>query len=422
MGQIRCEFHPQAFFPGRNFGRKRSRVNVIGLSALRHRQFNFIPRTRRIYSLLIFASGSEAQVEAALRLLRRSEFYLRTADQVRQLCVLVRDNWQVNNVADICQKAGLPCRAKRQGGFYVTKPVLDLEALLAALLYPNDPRRLWNLLTTPYANSSPDPDRTATLAGSTEALVEYFTKLLGEALWLELIENLRTKPFFAVLDGILERLDPVSRYGRLLQSTGTEKDVLRERIEHYRLNLEKVIAILYDHFSGEYPTLLEAYDFLHLKILTDRKEDELYPEIEPPTDGFLIEAMTVHKAKGLEFDAVLLPDTTRPFFKKCDKQEKKGGKVARTATERFEITVLPDAIDSHAPVQVGWKVKTKQNDHFDRHQADEEKARRRDEARLLYVAMTRAKSKLIVFVPEKPKPDTWSEFLHAHENCKGASS
>ncbi len=347
---------------------------------------------------------------------------LRTADQVRQLCVLVRDNWQVNKVADICQEAGLPCRAKRQGGFYVTKPVLDLEALLAALLYPNDPRRLWNLLTTPYAKSSPDPDRTATLAGSTEALVEYFTKLLGEALWLELIEKLRTKPFFAVLAGILERLDPVSRYGRLLQSSGTEKDVLRERIEHYQLNLEKVIAILYDHFSGEYPTLLEAYDFLHLKILTDRKEDELYPEIEPPTDGFLIEAMTVHKAKGLEFDAVLLPNTTRPFFKKCDKQEKKGGKVDSTATKHFEITVVPDAIDSHAPVQVGWKNDTKQNDHFDRHQADEEKARRRDEARLLYVAMTRAKSQLIVFVPEEPKPDTWSEFLHAHENRKGASS
>ena len=157
-------------------------------------------------------------------------------------------------------------------------------------------------------------------------------------------------------------------------------------------------------------------------MLFRSKEDELYPEIEPPTDGFLIEAMTVHKAKGLEFDAVLLPNTTRPFFKKCDKQEKKGGKVDSTATKHFEITVVPDAIDSHAPVQVGWKNDTKQNDHFDRHQADEEKARRRDEARLLYVAMTRAKSQLIVFVPEEPKPDTWSEFLHAHENRKGASS
>lgn len=40
---------------------------------------------------------------------------------------------------------------------------------------------------------------------------------------------------------------------------------------------------------------------------------------------------------------------------------------------------------------------------------------RRDEARLLYVAMTRARRRLLIFVPECSKRDTWAELLDIGE-------
>ena len=40
---------------------------------------------------------------------------------------------------------------------------------------------------------------------------------------------------------------------------------------------------------------------------------------------------------------------------------------------------------------------------------------RRDEARLLYVALTRAKTCLTVLMPRELKENTWTEFLFEHK-------
>ena len=82
--------------------------------------------------------------------------------------------------------------------------------------------------------------------------------------------------------------------------------------QSYEMNLNKLLQILYENFTGEYVSLIEIYDFLQNKMNTNTDEDELYPE--PADRKSYVECMTVHKAKGDEFETVIFTVHTEEFF------------------------------------------------------------------------------------------------------------
>lgn len=110
--------------------------------------------------------------------------------------------------------------------------------------------------------------------------------------------------------------------------------------------------------------------------------------------------MTVHKAKGLEFDSVIIPNTNMDFFYENPKVGRKD----------CIVDCGPDG-----SFRLGWRLGRYMNDQYEKQRDDESMAIRRDEARLLYVAMTRARRRLLIFVPECSKRDTWAELLDIGE-------
>ena len=170
------------------------------------------------------------------------------------------------------------------------------------------------------------------------------------------------------------------------------------------LNLNKLLGILYEHFSGDFASLDSLYQFLNVKVTAMDDEDALYPDDLDPDAG-VVEIMTVHKAKGLEFDTVVMPFTGQLFGAGKRKRAQEKETTMKGATE------VLSQMNADGRLCVGWKRGKYSNQLYVEGLDAEEQAIRRDEARLLYVALTRAKCNLIVTTPADIEPDSWAEFL-----------
>lgn len=313
-------------------------------------------------------------------------------------CLLARTNKEVNKIAEICAKVGLDCRAKRDGGFYKSLPVLHLQALLGSLLYPEDPRRLWAFLETPYSSRIPDPKKIVDLGGRKEPILEYLLGILEKEGWTAFQKQSRFAVFFPLLEEMLEHFKPAARYRAWVKNDNYKAEL-------YALNLNKVLGVLYSHFAGDYASLYTVYQFLSNKIETDQDEDLVYPELQDEAGDSVIEAMTVHKAKGLEFETVIIPFTIRDFLSSLGQirmtMEEKDGRL------RLGWAYLQDkdkAIKDNKELML-------RNTCFEEDETLEDEALCRDEARLLYVALTRAKKNLILMLSKGPLDNNWSGFL-----------
>ena len=142
--------------------------------------------------------------------------------------------------------------------------------------------------------------------------------------------------------------------------------------------------------------MTDLCDFLRLKIMTDKEEEPA--EIESLNDIEYVEGLTVHGAKGLEFENVILPYMNDPFHQSF----------------RSEILISRDR------KTVGWVYRNKNQEDIKNKQYDflldeEEEEVAKEETRLLYVAMTRTIYGFYCFPVRKNyqnrKPSCWADLL-----------
>lgn len=137
-----------------------------------------------------------------------------------------------------------------------------------------------------------------------------------------------------------------------------------------------------------------------MNIQTNRSEGEA--EVQAADDYTSVLCMSVHKAKGLEFDTVVIPFTNKTF----------------PIFARTEILIDP------TNKRVGWNYsgdkekKNKRrnytpmkNDLYDDLREEEADAVYKEEVRILYVAMTRAINNLFCLVPDAKNERTWAHLI-----------
>ena len=341
-------------------------------------------------------------------LIRRVESSGKPAGEKTRVVMLTRTNNELRQLAGILRRNRIPAEIRRDGSFYASEAVRDFYIMVSSFLFSDEPKYIFNYLLTPYAGETDPMDLNDMehLHGDHENLVSYLDRFLDQTNWKKYHKELRLRPVLAVLKEILDDDTLIDHYIRnskaRMKARGWEDNRCNaaafSAAMQYQANLEKLMEILERNLGGDKVSIYDVYKFLKLKIATDRSETEaevITDEEQSKSMYQTILCMTVHKAKGLEFDTVIIPYTNRKY----------------AIGDRTEIII--DPVGRH----VGWnytgdtQYPAMRNDLYGELKNAEAESVRCEEARILYVAMTRAIRNLICIVPDANSENTWASLI-----------
>ena len=291
---------------------------------------------------------------------------------------------------------GVPTYLVGGRGFWGQREVQDLVAWLALLANPDDEPRLWEALASPLVGASSDAlvllkaaarhaktgPWAALLAGVAEdgaTLSSADAALHG----LSADDRARLVAFAALVRS--ERADAPRRslealLDRALTLTGYDMALLRAPGGERKLaNVRKLLRLARAHEAIEGP---DPRAFLDRVAALARGEAAGEREGEAPVEGETLQAvrlMTVHRAKGLEFDVVCVADLGRR------RPNGRGRELDVGADGRAGLKLVTLDGGESAPA-FAWNALADERSDADA----------AEERRLFYVAATRARERLIL--------------------------
>ncbi len=241
------------------------------------------------------------------------------------MVVLLRAFRNLDAYEDSLERAGLRPYVVGGRGYWSQQQVADVGALLATIANPLDDQALFGALASPACGVTPDTlwllraaagrrrhvwPAVERLAGREEAELEDPGRL--EAIPTAEQELLRR---FAATIAALRRRAPRLPLAELIDATVAETGydlavLMRPSGEARFANVRKLMRLAAEFESREGRDLRGLLDFLAARSEADA-EAEAATALEGH-DGVRI--MTVHSAKGLEFDVVAVPDLARSLL------------------------------------------------------------------------------------------------------------
>jgi superfamily I DNA/RNA helicase len=324
-------------------------------------------------------------------------------DKPVELAILVRTNYQAKEIRKILE--GLRNRHSKEivfevttgGSLFKSNAAKDLLILVNSLCYVEDPESFYALRQTAFSTKLFNPAEFISYEGNRTAVMKQLSQDEVKG-YSEAFKDLRVKPTLYAI----HRMLMINPYQEVLKAMNVQD----HEIQKYRLNLYRILEIVGESLDPSMLGILQLRDWLERQVATNRDEDEM--EVEFNNVEKLIRVMTIHKAKGLEFDTVFLPYTNQPLVKKS-----------------LQNMIV---VRENEEIKAGWKTKVNtdksgiQSTNYDDLKKIEDNESIREEARLLYVALTRAKHRLVVKCVE-PKFDSnnlynWSELIRLGKEGK----
>ena len=226
------------------------------------------------------------------------------------IAILYRTNAQSRIPEEMLMRAGIPYKVFGGQKFYERKEVRDVLAYLRVIANPTDDISLRRIINVPKRSIGEN---------TVQELVSYATvnniplfSALGDV-----PDTLGSRPrkcvgeFFmmmTMLSAMKDTLPLEDFVVQLIQTTGLEEQYSREDTEESRSRVENIHEFIgaVHEFSQmtEHPTLEDYLENVALVTDLDRSEDER---------GY-VTMMTLHSAKGLEFDHVFIAGMEEGIF------------------------------------------------------------------------------------------------------------
>ncbi len=282
--------------------------------------------------------------------------------------VLLRATTDMRVYEQMLEAAGVPTYVIGGRGYWSHPQVVSLVAYLRALANPLDTEALWAVLLSPLCEISLD------------GLILHRAGADDE---LDLDDRERLREFRAWFEG--ERraatwLGPEELLDRALRHSGHELRIARRPDARRRLaNVRKLLRLARE-WQDEHGSDLRGFvDLLRSRV--DGADGTR--ESEAPVESEALDAvrlMTIHRAKGLEFPVVCVADTGRQLAPRT-------GSLIRVGRDGRRLGLrLKQSGDARRVSLLAY-------DDLGREEREREA---QEERRLFYVAMTRARERLIV--------------------------
>ena len=243
--------------------------------------------------------------EEARSIGERIEELQRQHHSLNQIAILVRASFQMRAFEDRFVTMGLPYRVIGGPRFYERQEIKDAIAYLELAVNPANDLKLERIINTPKRGLGD-----ATLAQIHAVARARGNFLLQAARELAETEELKPKPRRTLLD-LIAQLDrwrglvptmPHTQLAELILDESGYTDMWkhdRSPQAHSRLeNLKELVR-----FMGDFDTLAGFLE--HVSLVMDSEAGD---------DGERVSLMTLHGAKGLEFDTVFLPGWEEGLF------------------------------------------------------------------------------------------------------------
>jgi DNA helicase-2/ATP-dependent DNA helicase PcrA len=332
-----------------------------------------------------------------------------------QYAVLVRTRSLFDPIYRALVARDVPVEVDTLGGFWTRPEIIDVVAWLRVLDDPGDNLALARLLLGPayrlsrrdlyfLASRAKDEKRRARLADRDVLEYQLVDAIVEHAEIGELSEEARERlhAFHAKwkeLAGIATRVSLADLVGEIARVSGLAAELAGSQNPEAELALRH-LAKLRDLAQGYQPIagsldLAGFVDYLDSLEESDQDEDELRAVEENA-----VKLMTLHRAKGLEWDVVFLPGLAHGTMPNP-------GKGGNNPAERWQR--LPFELRGDEEFLPDWPP-TK---------ADLNQLRDEEERRLMYVGITRARRRLVLSrawfyrdnIKAKPPSIYWEEAL-----------
>jgi ATP-dependent helicase/nuclease subunit A len=346
-------------------------------------EFNSVERPAG--EILVVSKDPESQNNVELEaVLFRCQELNRQGVPFEQICVLSRNNRDLEELAWIAKDLGLPVQVHSSGKFFERREIADALSLLKFLCNPHDNKNLLQLLRSPIFKIED------------QLLYEWSSDISSsQSHWLAF-----AKKSHSILSQLQEMLLQIHEQGigQVWKETLVQKGYfqfvhLMDPSGRREANLWKLIQMICSEERRPGFSYLDFLKNLDLKSLSTEDQDEAdaVPVVEPQK----VHLMTVHASKGLQFPHVILPKmgkTAPPPSVEFFLSDETSGRWTLGVTEPEE----GKKVASLSGLSLLEVMKKRQQE---------------EEDRVLYVALTRAEESVTLIYEEEPRDSSWAARL-----------
>ena len=224
--------------------------------------------------------------------------------------ILYRTNSQSRVLEEMMIRAGIPYKVFGGQKFYERKEIKDILAYLRVIVNPSDDISLSRIINVPKRSIG---------ESTVQALIDHAATNdmpLFSALH-DTPESLGTRARSSVsgfamlmttLCAMKDEMDLETFVDHVIEQTGLEEQYVKENSDEARGRLENIAefrSTVHEYQTGEEAPTLEGY-LENVSLMTDLDREA--------TDNAYVTMMTLHSAKGLEFNHVFIPGMEENIF------------------------------------------------------------------------------------------------------------